>query len=114
MSTSLNTFKSFHETLTTTEQVIYTTPFGYTTVVLLAQAANTSSSNGAGVTFISRDGDTSTDIELVESYVIAPTDAAGLLTGKLVVESGNSIVALSDTNSIVKLTISVLETLNES
>jgi len=113
MATSLNTFKSFHATLTTTEQVVYATPANYTSVVLLAQAANTSTS-GADVTFMSRDGDTSVDTELVDSFLIAPNDAVGLLTGKFVLEEGNSLVALSGTNSVIKLTISVLETLNES
>lgn len=114
MATSLNRFKSFHSTLTTTEQIVYSTPANYTAVVILAQAANVSSTSGAEVTFMSRDGDSSVDTELVDSFVVAPNDAAGLLTGKYVLEEGNSLVALSNTNSVIKMSISVLETLNES
>ena len=115
MASSLNTFTSRQTELTTTEQVAYTAPSGYTAVVLLAQAANITSS-GASVTFIVRDnsGGSPIDTELADEFVLAPHDSAGLLTGKLVLEEGNSLVALSGTNSAVKLTLSMLETLNES
>jgi len=115
MAESLNTFRSYHNVITTTEQVVYTAPSNVTTVVLLAQAANVST-NGAKITFIARDNsvDPAVDTELAGDFLLAPNDSAGLLTGKLVVESGNSLVASSDTNSDVKLSISLLETLNES
>lgn len=115
MATTLNVFASRHAELTTTEQVVYTAPSGYTSVILLAQAANVITS-GASVTLLVRDnsGASAVDTELADEFVLAPHDSAGLLTGKLVLEEGNSLVALSDTNSAVKLSLSMLETLNES
>lgn len=115
MAESLNTFRSYHKEITTTEEVVYTAPLTVTTVVLLAQAANVSST-GASITFKVRDNsvDPAVDTELASEYIVAPNDSAGLLTGKLVVEAGNALVASSDSNSNIKLSISLLETLNES
>lgn len=110
---SLNEFKTKTGVLTTTESVIYTAPSNYTTVVLMAQAANVTSTTD-DVTFVYRDTDTSTDTELVKEFQIPGADSASLITGKLVVESGNSIVAVAGSNNSIKITLSLLETLNES
>ena len=111
----LNVFRSFHSELTTSEQVVYAAPASYTSVILLAQAANVTSSS-SNVTLIVRDnsGGSPVDTELADAFDLAPHDSAGLLTGKLVVETGNELVAFSSDNSAVKMSISVLETLNES
>lgn len=113
MSQQLNEFKSFQSELTTSNDVVYSAPANRTTVVLMAQVANITSS-ASNVTFIIRDNVNSVDTELVKEFAIAPNDASGLLTGKLVVEEGNELVATASDNSALKLTLSLLETLNES
>lgn len=109
----LNEFKSFQSELTTTDSVVYTTPANRTTVILMAQIANITSS-ASQVTFIVRDNVNSIDTELIKDFAVAPNDASGVLTGKLVVEEGNELVASASDNSTLKLTLSLLETLNES
>lgn len=109
----LNEFKSFQSELTTTDEVVYTAPSNRSTVILMAQVANITSSVSE-VTFMVRDNANSVDTELVKDFAIAPNDASGLLTGKLVVEEGNELIASSSDNSALKLTLSLLETLNES
>lgn len=115
MATQLNTFKTRTQSLNSTGSVVYTTPVNYTSVVILAQVSNTTGGT-SDVTFIHRDnsGSTSVDSELVSSFELPAFDATSVLTGKLVVEEGNQIIASSNDTDAVKLTISILETLNES
>jgi hypothetical protein len=48
--------------------------------------------------------------ELAKDFTIPVGDAAALLSGKLVIEAGNSIGVYANANSILKLTLSILET----
>jgi len=41
-----------------------------------------------------------------------PNDAASLTTGKMIIESLDSVICYSDTNDVFKLTMSILETAN--
>ena len=45
-------------------------------------------------------------------YTIPGSDAGSLLTGKLVLEAGDSIKTSASANTTLKLTLSVLESLN--
>ena len=110
----LNNFNSGRAELTTSEQVVYKAPLNYVAVILLAQATNTTS-NAATVTFLTRDVSVtpSIDTELTKDFALAPNDSAGLLTGKLVIRPENELVAYSDTNSAVKLSLSMLESLDD-
>ena len=111
MASPLNTFKTVTKIVTTTEEVIYTAPSGITTIVLMAQAANISAMSG-NITFVYHETSTATTTELAKNFPIANNDAAALLTGKLVIESGNSIKCSASANNTFKLTLSILETLN--
>lgn len=122
----LNTFKTKTAILTTgTTTRVYTAPVGTTAIILMANAANIDLSNTRLVSFAhyrnlpvlpdtqgngGQAGNTIT--EQVLKFAIPPNDAAGLLSGKLIIESLDSIIAYSDAEGVIKLTLSVLETAN--
>lgn len=107
MASSLNTFKSVAANITTVATNIYTCPADTTAIVLLAQATNVNASDDGNITFYSSiNGNT----ELAKDFTIPVGDSAALLSGKLVVEAGNSIGVYANANSVLKLTLSILET----
>jgi hypothetical protein len=107
MASPLNTFKSLAANITTTPTNIYTCPAETTAIVLLAQATNIDNSNDSNITFYtSMNGNT----ELAKDFTIPVGDAAALISGKLVVEAGNSIGAYASANTRIKVTLSILET----
>ena len=106
MASPINTFKSYAVNVTTVANTFYTSPIDATTIVLLAQATNVGNSD-ANVTFSST---INTNTEIVKDYTIPVGDAAGLLSGKLVLEPGISMSVVANANSAIKLTVSILET----
>ena len=106
MATALNTFKSYAINVTTDASTVYTTPSDATSIVLLAQVTNVGASDANVTVYTSLNGNT----ELAKDFTIPVGDAASILTGKLVLEPGNSIAAYATANSTIKMTLSVLET----
>lgn len=106
MASPLNTFISRTANVTTTANTVYTCPSETTSIVLLAQATNVGSVAGNITFYSSLNGNT----ELVKDFTIPVGDAASLLSGKLVIESGQSVGCYSNANAVVKLTLSILET----
>ena len=107
MASPLNTFKSVAADITTVPTNIYTCPAETTAIVLLAQATNVNALNDGNITFYSSiNGNT----ELAKDFTIPVGDSAALLSGKLVVEAGNSIGVYANANSVLKITLSILET----
>jgi len=111
MASNLNTFKTVNAVLSTDNAVVYSAPFGVTSIVLMAQIANVTA-NPEEVTFSHYNTGTTDETELVKEYTIPSNDAASVITGKLVLESGNSVKAIASANNTLKITMSVLETLN--
>jgi hypothetical protein len=111
MASPLNIFKTVTAEATTIDDTVYTAPTGVTSIILMAQAANVTA-NTADVTFLHNSANNTVQTELVKDYSIPGNDASGLITGKLVVESGNSVSIFASANNSIKLTLSVLETLN--
>lgn len=123
----LNTFKTKTAVLTTsTTARVYTAPVGVTAIVLMANAANVDTTSTRLVSFAhyrnlpvlpdtqgngGQAGNTVT--EQVQGFAIPNNDAASLLSGKLIIESLDSIIAYSDKEGSVKLTLSILETANQ-
>jgi len=107
VASPLNTFRSVATNITTVPADIYTCPAETTAIVLLAQATNISAADSGNITFYSSiNGNT----ELAKDFTIPVGDAAGLLSGKLVIEEGESIGCYANANSVLKLTLSILET----
>jgi len=99
----LNTFKSVTADLTTDEQVLYTAPAQTTAIIILAQVANVSGAN-SNVTFLT------SNTEVVDNFAIPASDAASLIDGKLVVETGQEVKGFASANNQLKITLSILET----
>lgn len=109
MALPLNVFKTVTKVGTTSTVGIYTAPIGYTGVVLLAQAANIDA-NSHSVSFSHQRSSTTT--EIVKDFAISGNDTASLLSGKLVLESGDILVLSASDNTNIKFIGSILETLN--
>jgi hypothetical protein len=113
MALPLNVFRTVTRIATTNPVGIYTAPTGYSSVVLLAQAANISADTktislshkrtrvGIAVT-----------TEIVQNLPLPGNDSISLLYGKLVLESGDSLVLSANDATNVKFIGSILETLN--
>jgi hypothetical protein len=109
MPGALNVFKTITADLTTTSASVYTTPIGYSTVVLLAQISNTTDEIIRVTAGHEREGKVTT---LVENFRIPPNDAAGVLTGRLILQYGDSFAANASSDGSSQLLLSVLESLS--
>ena len=109
MALSLNVFKTVTAVVSTSPSIVYSAPVGYTGVVLLAQVANIGATS-YDVTLVHRRS--ATDTEMLKEYAISAKDTSNLLSGKLVLESGDKLVLSGSNASNLKFIASILETLN--
>ena len=106
----LNTFKTTTLNVTTVDTTVYTTPAGVTTVILLAQVSNIDSTNSIMVSANHvRNGNVTS---IIKNTTIPIKDAATLLTGKLILQTGDAITVSGDANNRGQLILSYLETAN--
>lgn len=103
----LNNFKTITSVVSTTIQTPYTCPLGFKAVFLMGQVTNIGIQSET-VTFIFSRG--ILDTEIVYQYTIPPNDTLNLLTGKLVLETNDSIKIIGSTSSNLKFLASILET----
>ena len=126
----LNTFKTKTKMLpafssNTSTVTAYVAPIGVTSIILMAQVANISSSTQT-INFIhyrnrpilrdaqgngAQEGQTPTF--LVKEFAIPSGDAGSVLSGKLIIESLDSIQAYASTTGTLQMTLSILETANQ-
>jgi hypothetical protein len=113
MALALNVFRTITNVATTGEVGIYTAPVGYTGVVLLAQAANIGNSTQS-VSFSHQrtSAGIAVTTEILKNFPVSSSDTANLLSGKLVLESGDVLILSATTNTDIKFLGSILETLN--
>jgi hypothetical protein len=113
MALALNVFKTVTKVATTNAVGIYTAPVGYTGVVLLAQATNVGN-NTQTVSFSHQRSSAGIAVttEILKSFPISSSDSANLLSGKLVLESGDVLVFSATSGTDIKFIGSILETLN--
>ena len=109
MALALNVFQTVTAVVGVASTEVYTAPVGYTGVVLLAQVANIGSTPEV-ITLVHRRS--STDTEMLKEYPISANDTANLLSGKLVLESGDKLVLSGSNGTDLKFVASILETLN--
>ena len=122
----LNTFKTKTAILTqNTSATVYTSPIGVTSIILMAQVSNLSTMTQYINVSHYRNLPVLADAQgfgaqppntispLVKDFAIPTNDAASVLTGKLIVESLDSIVAYSLTSGTCQIVLSVLETAND-
>jgi hypothetical protein len=106
----LNTFKTTTANVTTSTTTVYTTPAGVTTVVLLTQVSNIDPTNSVTISANHVRGGNS--ISLIKNTTIPVNDAASLLTGKLILQTGDSFSISASANNRAQLVLSYLETAN--
>ena len=113
MALALNVFKTITKVSTTNAVGIYTAPVGYTGVVLLAQAANIGN-NTQTISFSHKRtvAGIAVTTEILKDFPISGNDTANLLSGKLVLESGDILVLSGSNSTNLKFIGSILETLN--
>jgi len=112
MALALNVFKTITKVATTNAVGIYTAPVGYSGVVLLAQATNVG--NATQTVSFSHQRTTAgiaVTTEILKNFPISSSDTANLLAGKLVLESGDSLVFSATSGTDIKFIGSILETL---
>lgn len=111
MSGALNVFKTVTANLTTTSTAVYSPPIGYSTVVLLAQVSNIDVGNIVQVSAnLGRSGGNVSTV-LVGNISVPPNDAINVLTGRLIMNFGDSFEVSASANTSAQLTLSLLETL---
>lgn len=108
MAGALNVFKNITANLTTTNTTVYSTPIGYSTVVLLSQVSNT----GNGTIQISA-GTANSGVytSLVANAALPANDAIAVIGGRLILPYGSSFQVVASANGVSQLTLSLLETL---
>jgi hypothetical protein len=113
MALALNVFKTITKIASTSSVGIYTAPIGYTGVVLLAQTANVGN-NTQTVSFSHQRtiAGIAVTTEILKDFPVSASDTANLLSGKLVLESGDALVLSASSSTDIKFLGSVLETLN--
>jgi hypothetical protein len=113
MALALNVFQTVTAVVGTSPVGIYTAPVGYTGVILLAQVANIGS-NSQDVSLSHRRtvAGIAVTTEMLKDYPISSKDTVNLLSGKLVLESGDSLVLSGSNANDLKFVGSILETLN--
>lgn len=109
MASALNVFKTVTYNVTNSAANVYTAPAGYTSIVLMANISNITST-AKQITFSHYAGTTTT--ELLKDFSIPGNDAVSATTGKLILEEGQSVRVVGSANSSMKLVLSILETLN--
>jgi hypothetical protein len=119
MAGALNLFKTVLANATTAGDTVYTAAIGYSSVVLLAQISNTNTANTVGISAqITRVATTGPDIGnvIAQTVLVANTqipvgDAVSILTGRLILNFGDSLEILASEDNSAQLTLSLLETL---
>jgi hypothetical protein len=113
MALPLNIYKTVTTVVPINTVGIYTAPVGYSGVILLAQAANIDT-NTHTISFSHRRtvSGIAVTTEILKDFPIEGNDATTLLSGKLVVESGDSLTISASNGTNIKFIGSILETLN--
>lgn len=107
---ALNRFENVRHVVTETTETIYTAPTGFSAIVILAQATNITSNTADISLALEKDGDDPTFLAFESE--IPSNDSSGLLTGKLVLKSGQSISVSGNENDAIQLVLSILESEN--
>jgi hypothetical protein len=109
MALALNVFKTKVYELTLTDDIIYTAPAGKSAIILMAQIANVTANP---ITCTVAHYFDSVTTELIKDFVVPGADSVSAVQGKLVLEEGHSIRAIASDDHSLKITLSILESVN--
>jgi len=108
MPGALNNFKTTVANVTTTTTSVYTPPAGYATVVLMAQVSNTGNATIQISSDVLRSG---VATSLISNASVPVSDAISVITGRLILNYGDSMQFTSSDDTSAQLVLSYLETL---
>jgi hypothetical protein len=112
MALALNIFKTVATTLSDNPTIYYSAPVGYSGVVLLSQVTNIGNDTQFLSVWHKRFSGAEIDIQMLRQYPIPSNETLNLFTGKLIMESGDSLMIQGTQGSDLNLILSILETLN--
>jgi hypothetical protein len=105
----INTFKLIPKNLNGGENTIYTSPVNVSAIVLSLHIANSSASDQyASVRLVS----SSITVSILNDAVIPAKETLNPFSGRVVLESGNSIIVSASNSSVLQVALSVLENAN--
>lgn len=115
VATPVNNFRTITKVVELSASNIYETPVGYDTVVLLAQCANTSSQTQTISFYHNRveTGIGTVSTEIVSNYPVPANDTVSLISGRMVLETGDYVSIIGSNATDLKFLLSVLETSNQ-
>lgn len=104
------TFKNFKLALGTDSAMAYTCPEATTAIVLLLQVSNIDGTNEADASVSWTDSsDSGASTALVSAVPVPAGSSLGVLSGKLVLEAGDTVAGLASAASDLVLSGSVVE-----
>ena len=106
---ALNRFQTVTLEVSTSEQTVYTAPTGYAAIVLYAHIANFGTQDS---TVTMKHKRSSTETEIIKGANVPTAEAFVPMSGKLVLETSDSIRISSQRNNTLKIIVSILETAN--
>lgn len=111
----INNFKTITKVLNTNEEFLYEAPVGYVGVILLSQCINVSTYTRTVSFYHNRveTGIGTITTEIVKDYPVPGNEATNLITGKLVLETGDYLTINANTSTDLKIILSVIETFNQ-
>jgi len=112
MATALNLFKTVTADLTTTDVSLYTAPLLKSGIFLSVQACNVTNAL-VNVNFY-HNSTANVKTALAKNFKIPAGDSMAIISAgsKLVLETGQSVIASASANNSVQLLMSVLESAN--
>lgn len=109
MAIALNLFKTITANVSTVSTEIYTAPTGYTAVVLLAHVSNTGNST---ITVTSNHVRSTVETNIITAAPLPANDAMTLLSGKMILQTGDKMNIRASANAAAQIVLSILETAN--
>ena len=109
MAIAINIFKTVTANVTTTGNVVYSAPSGYSSVVLLAQVSNIGNTT---ITVSADHARSGSYTNILTDGELPANDSMNLLFGKLILQTGDGFRVSASDNNAAQLLLSVLETAN--
>ena len=105
---ALNKFLTIRSSITTDNVGIYTAPTGVASIVLLAQVSNvgTGTSTNSVTAAHSR---SNVDFRVIKDGPVPANDALSLISGRLILETGDVFKVQGSANNTMEIVLSVLE-----
>lgn len=94
--------------ITSSNVGIYTAPTGVASIVLLAQVSNVGTGSSTPTVTASHTRD-SVDARLVKESPVPPNDSISLLSGRLILETGDVFKVEGSSDNTMEIVLSVLE-----